>query len=606
MTASLQRMVLALLATSALTACATQNEPLRPNFPVAPPAAPVSPPVVAAPPTVADEAPISQAAPPPVESQPLAPLAPAARPIPAPPPEPAFRTVTTRSVTGRVVDADGRASTYEVKSGDNLIAIARKLDTTVEQLRADNGIEGSNIRPGQTLKGPATATKAYVVGSGDTLFSIARRFSVTAASLAEENDLGRNATIRSGQRLRLPEGFRDRGPTVTTTRVPTGGAASASSMPSTPEPERAAPPSESVAEPASRTVTTRRVTGRVIDVAGPAETYEVKNGDNLISIARKLDTTVDQLREDNKISGSAIRPGQKLKGPSSDAKAYVAGSGDTLDLIAQRFSLTAARLRSENGLNRNATVRSGQRIRLPDGYRDRGAIVSRRQEPVRQEPAPPAMDRPRPAASTPPLTPRPAPPTLAPPPAPTTPAARLEPPAPALPSRPQPYTPGPSSRPATRPSTVTPPAAPVGAAPLSDAQVSQLGRGLFIWPLRGDVVSGFGPKAGNQRNDGVNIRAGAGDSVRAAASGEVVYAGDQVPGFGNLVLVKHDGGWVTAYGHLSRVDVKITQRITQGQQIGQAGASGGVPEPQLHFEVRHAPSPLDRARPVDPQLVLPQ
>ncbi len=84
----------------------------------------------------------------------------------------------------------------------------------------------------------------------------------------------------------------------------------------------------------------------------------------------------------------------------------------------------------------------------------------------------------------------------------------------------------------------------------------------------------------------------------------MVYAGDQVPGFGNLVLVKHADGWVTAYGHLGRVDVKMQQKVVQGQQLGMAGQSGGVSEPQLHFEVRYAPSPTERARPVDPQLVL--
>lgn len=124
--------------------------------------------------------------------------------------------------------------------------------------------------------------------------------------------------------------------------------------------------------------------------------------------------------------------------------------------------------------------------------------------------------------------------------------------------------------------------------------------------MRGQVISTFGPKGGNQRNDGVKIRAPAGEAVRAAAAGEVVYAGDQVPGFGNLVLIKHADGWVSAYGHLSRIDVKIQQRLGQGQQIGQIGASGGVGEPQLHFEIRYAPTPADRARPIDPQLVLPQ
>jgi murein DD-endopeptidase MepM/ murein hydrolase activator NlpD len=134
----------------------------------------------------------------------------------------------------------------------------------------------------------------------------------------------------------------------------------------------------------------------------------------------------------------------------------------------------------------------------------------------------------------------------------------------------------------------------------------QMGRGVFQWPIRGQVISGFGDKGTSQRNDGLNIRARGGEAVRAAASGDVVYAGDQVPGFGNLVLIKHDNGWVTAYGHLGKVDVRMQQKVTQGQTIGQAGTTGGVSEPQLHFEVRYAPTPQERARPVDPALVLPK
>ena len=133
------------------------------------------------------------------------------------------------------------------------------------------------------------------------------------------------------------------------------------------------------------------------------------------------------------------------------------------------------------------------------------------------------------------------------------------------------------------------------------------GRGRFTWPVKGATIGGFGPRGpGGQRSDGLNIRAAAGDPVRAAAAGEVVYAGDQVPEFGNLVLIKHADGWVTAYGHLGRVDVRMQQKVSQGQQIGQAGTTGGVTEPQLHFEVRYAPSPKDKARPIDPSLVLPR
>jgi murein DD-endopeptidase MepM/ murein hydrolase activator NlpD len=149
------------------------------------------------------------------------------------------------------------------------------------------------------------------------------------------------------------------------------------------------------------------------------------------------------------------------------------------------------------------------------------------------------------------------------------------------------------------------PQGPTTAPTPADEQISALGRGRFIWPLQGEIISDFGPKGPGQRNDGINLGATVGATVRAAAGGDVVYAGDQVPGFGNLVLIKHADGWVTAYGHLDRVDVRMQEKVQQGQQIGQAGTTGGVAEPQLHFEVRYAPTPQERARPVDPTLVLP-
>jgi murein DD-endopeptidase MepM/ murein hydrolase activator NlpD len=108
-----------------------------------------------------------------------------------------------------------------------------------------------------------------------------------------------------------------------------------------------------------------------------------------------------------------------------------------------------------------------------------------------------------------------------------------------------------------------------------------------------------------RRNDGVDIKAAQGSPVKSAAPGEVVYAGDQVPGYGNLVLIKHADGWVTAYAHLDSVNVQMRDQVTQGQVVGTVGISGGVTEPELHFEVRYAPTPADKARPVDPVLVLP-
>jgi murein DD-endopeptidase MepM/ murein hydrolase activator NlpD len=122
--------------------------------------------------------------------------------------------------------------------------------------------------------------------------------------------------------------------------------------------------------------------------------------------------------------------------------------------------------------------------------------------------------------------------------------------------------------------------------------------------VRGEVLSTFGPKGPGQRNDGLNIATAPGEAVKAAAAGEVAYAGE-LPGFGNLVLLKHPGGWVTAYAHLSKLEVKMKDRVAQGQEVGQAGQTGQVDRPQLHFEVRYASNPREKARPVDPSLLLP-
>lgn len=582
MTLSLSRTVLFLLAGTALTACTTV-EPVRPNFPVRPPPGPApstSPPTSPPPPASgALPGPRPSA---PVEAAPLPSLTPARPASPAPRPQ-ATQTVTRTSVAGKVVDAEGPAKDYTVKGGDNLDAIARTLGTTRKQLADDNDLKPPYaLRPGQVLKGPASAkAKAYVVGSGDTLYAIAGRFSVSAASIAAANDRDINAPLSIGQRLILPEGFRDKGPTTTRVQVPVSPGTFDEPAPSAPPPRSEPPrmtqpasPPPAQEEPARPTVRTR-VTGKVIDTTGKPQSYKVKRGDNLDAIARSLDTSRKQLADDNGLKAPyALQPGQTLKGPATKAKAYVAGPDDTMALIAQRFSVSQKALAQANGLRVGASIRSGRQVILPAGYRDRG--------PIREEVAPP-----RPTSTPAPTTPTPVPT-----------------PPPSTSTYPKPTSTPPPSRPSTGTTPVVNPPPAVGTP--TDAQISSFGRGRFIWPLQGEVISAFGPKGTGQRNDGVNVRTSTGTPVRSAAAGDIVYAGDQVPGFGNLVLIKHTDGWVTAYGHLSRVDVKMQQKVVQGQQIGQAGSTGGVSEPQLHFEVRYAPSPQDRARPVDPLLVLPK
>ena len=118
----------------------------------------------------------------------------------------------------------------------------------------------------------------------------------------------------------------------------------------------------------------------------------------------------------------------------------------------------------------------------------------------------------------------------------------------------------------------------------------------FRWPVEGRTLSGFGAKPGGRFNDGVNLKASAGAPVRAAGDGVVAYAGDAIPGFGNLVLIKHAGGWVTAYGHAEALLVARGTRVQSGDIIARAGSTGAVTEPQVHFELRRGRTPVDPAK----------
>ena len=116
--------------------------------------------------------------------------------------------------------------------------------------------------------------------------------------------------------------------------------------------------------------------------------------------------------------------------------------------------------------------------------------------------------------------------------------------------------------------------------------VSTYRKSKFIWPVNGSVVSGFGVVGKGRRNDGINIKAALGTNVKAADKGVVAYAGNELKGFGNLVLIKHSDGYITAYAHNDKLYVKKGQNVVRGEKIATVGSTGSVNSPQLHFEVR--------------------
>ncbi|MBT5919561.1 MAG: peptidoglycan DD-metalloendopeptidase family protein [Alphaproteobacteria bacterium] len=119
-----------------------------------------------------------------------------------------------------------------------------------------------------------------------------------------------------------------------------------------------------------------------------------------------------------------------------------------------------------------------------------------------------------------------------------------------------------------------------------DAAPPRRSGGRFVWPVKGRLLSRFGPKKGGLYNDGINISAKQGEPMLAAENGVVAYAGNELRGFGNLLLIRHSGGWMTAYAHADKLVVKRGQKVNKGQIIGHAGTSGSVSKPQVHFEIR--------------------
>lgn len=144
----------------------------------------------------------------------------------------------------------------------------------------------------------------------------------------------------------------------------------------------------------------------------------------------------------------------------------------------------------------------------------------------------------------------------------------------------------------SRPAVTSQPLPPPGSTS-SNAPVSTSSAPAFAWPVNGRVISDFGATANGGKNDGVNIAANTGDPIRAAAAGTVSYAGDELKNYGNLVLVKHTGGFTTAYAHAERLVVAKGDFVARGQIIGYVGQTGDVTSPQVHFEIRQQTTPLN-------------
>ncbi|MBN9309322.1 MAG: M23 family metallopeptidase [Devosia sp.] len=244
----------------------------------------------------------------------------------------------------------------------------------------------------------------------------------------------------------------------------------------------------------------------------------------------------------------------------SDAYVHVIESGESLYTVARRYNVTAQAIIQANGFSSPDKIFVGQKIVIPGKASTLAALG------------------PKPSASQAVDTLAPAAQPLAKP----TAVASLD---------TQAKTPAATVKPLA-PVSDAAPAAPVAEAkpleqPKSEPVLS--GADKFRWPVSGRVITDFA----NSKGTGINIEAPEGTAVRAAENGQVIYAGSGVEGYGNLILIRHPNGYVSAYAHLKDMNVAKGTVVNRGDNIGTAGKTGGVAKSQLHFELRKGATPVD-------------
>lgn len=346
--------------------------------------------------------------------------------------------------------------------------------------------------------------------------------------------------------------------------------------------------------------------GQVVDGA-----YVVAPGDTLATISTRTNTPIRALIDNNNLQPPYnLRAGQELR--IAERRSYVVQSGDTLSGIAARFRVSQSGLVDLNDLEPPFLLRIGQSLVLPS------SVETPQPTQVAQAPLPTGAIN---ADALPPPTPLPTPSpsttdTGAPPPGakPFTPDGSAG-------TLPASTSPASASGTATAEpdltaaeeaaerayelaqqqaaaATPTPPA-PAVPDPVPAAVVGPASAAGFSWPVQGKVVAKFGATADGLRNDGINIAAPAGAPVMAAADGTVAYAGNQLRGFGNLILVRHENGLITAYAHNQSLLVEKGAKVRRGDVIARVGSTGNVDTPQLHFEIRKGEEAVDPMKYLD-------
>lgn len=278
--------------------------------------------------------------------------------------------------------------------------------------------------------------------------------------------------------------------------------------------------------------------------APPVGTVVVARGDTLFDIARAQRVSLRDLIEVNRLNPPyVLLVGQVLMLPGQ--RVHVVEKGDTVYAISRRYGVDMSRLVRLNHIEPPYILYVGDRLILPASGGGGGTVLASTGATASGSVSSEPLDRP---ASAPPAT---------------------------------------SGAPAASPEPVPLPAEIVVTPPSAAG---------FSWPAQGNIVSGFGPKPGNLHNDGINIALPRGAPVLAVRDGTVAYVGNELKGYGNLVLIRHDSGWVSAYAHNDALLVTRGQAVRRGDVVAQSGATGNVASPQLHFELRRQGEAVDPIR----------
>lgn len=286
-------------------------------------------------------------------------------------------------------------------------------------------------------------------------------------------------------------------------------------------------------------------------------------GETIESIARKHGVPAAALMQTNGIrEPGQIRPGQRLvipryvstspksapayaAQPKASGGVHVVKAGETLMSISRGTGVSVAALAKTNHIDSSKKLSVGDRLTIPQGGHQVAAA---------QPPAAPKVAEPRTAPAEKKIKVASAAPVQ------TAHVAKEEP---------------------KTTETAVKAAEPSGAMP------------SFRWPARGRVIAGFGSKPNGVQNDGINLAVPEGTPIKAADDGVVAYAGNELKGYGNLVLIRHSNGYVSAYAHARELLVKRGDTIRRGQVIAHSGQTGNVTSPQLHFEIRKGSTPVD-------------